>query len=201
MESDFNPYRALSAEISPLAFEEFCLETLKAYALQEDLQSFEIKHNQKVETPDSTYQIDVLAEYKALGCKHTVIVECKKHSRSIERAVVAELYAKLQSIGAQKGILISTSGFQSDAVKYANAHGIALWQVCDRMIRHISASANHEIPQYVLYQLEVEQYLPKHIMMVWDCQADFPYQELYPTQEMYAQARKRMSDANRIRRE
>ena len=201
MECDFNPYRAFSAEISPLEFEEFCLETLKAYAIEENLQSFEIKHNQKVETPDSTYQIDVLAEYKALGCKHIVVVECKKHSRSIERAVVAELHAKLQSIGAQKGILISTSGFQSDAVKYANVHGIALWQVCDLMIKHISASANHEIPQYILYQLEMAQYLPKYIMMVWDCQVDFPYQELYPTQEMYAQARKRMSDANRIRRE
>ena len=201
MECDFNPYRALSAEISPAEFEEFCLETLKAYAAKENLQNFEIEHNQKVETPDSTYQIDVLAAYKALGCTHTVIVECKKHSRSIERAVVAELYAKLQSIGAQKGILISTSGFQSDAVKYANVHGIALWQVCDLMIKHISASANHEIPQYILYQLEMEQYLPKYIMMVWDCQADFPYQELYPTQEMYAQAHRKVSDTHRIRRE
>lgn len=197
MEYDINPYRKLSTDISPVEFEQFCMDTLKAYAVEEALQNFEIKHNQKVETPDSTYQIDILAEYKALGCKNTVIVECKKHSRSIERSVVAELYAKLQSIGAQKGILISTSGFQSDAVKYANAHGIALWQICDCIIKHICASAKREIPQYILYSMEMERYLPNYFMMVWDCQADYPFHELYPTQGMYEEARRSVVRAHR----
>ena len=196
MEYDFNPYRELPVRISPEEFEHFCMETLKAYAAEEGLQDFEIKHNQKVEAPDSTYQIDVLAEYTALGCKNIVIVECKKHSRSIERSVVAELYAKLQSIGAQKGILISTSGFQSDAVKFANVHGIALWQICDRMIKHMSAAASRELPPYILYQLEVEQHLPKFIMLNWDCNADYPYNELYPTEDMYNTARAKVREAH-----
>lgn len=198
---DTNPYRDLPIRISPTEFEQFCLETLKAYAESESLHAFEIKHNQKIDTPDSTYQIDVLAEYTALGCKHTIIVECKKYSRSIERSVVAELYAKLHSIGAQKAILISTSGFQSDAVKFANAHGIALWQICDRTIKHFSASANREIPSILLFQFEMEKHLPRFIMMEWDCEADYPYHELYPTQEMYDVARKIVVDAYKNRRE
>lgn len=189
MEYDVNPFRELPTAISPVEFEKFCMETLKAYAAEESLHNFAIKHNQKVETYDSTYQIDVLAEYTALGCKNTVIVECKKYSRSVERAIVAELYSKLQSIGAQKGILISTSGFQSDAVKYAKQHGISLWQICDRMIKRISASASREIPPYILFQRLMEQFLPKFIMMEWDCDADYPYHELYPTSEMYSNAR------------
>ena len=179
MKCDINPYRELPANISPIEFEKFCMETLRSYAEQESLLDFQIKHNQKIDTYDSTYQIDVLAEYTALGCKNTVVVECKKHSRSIERAVVAELYSKLQSIGAQKGILISTSGFQSDAVRFANTHGIALWQICDRIIKHISASASPKIPPVVLFQFEAERFLPKYIMMEWDCSADYPYNELY----------------------
>lgn len=201
MKYDMNPFRELPIRISPIEFEQFCMETLKAYAAEEALQNFVIMHNRKVETPDSTYQIDVLAEYTALGCKNMVIVECKKHSRSIERAVVTELYAKLQSIGAQKGILISTSGFQSDAVKFANVHGIALWQVCDRTIKHYSAAASREIPPYMLFQFEMEKHLPHFIMMEWDCEADYPYHELYPTQEMYAEARRSVTEAHRIRRE
>lgn len=185
MEYDVNPFRALPTEITPSDFEVFCMDTLKAYAEQEDLKDFVIKHNQKIKAPDSTYQIDVLAEYTALGCKNTVIVECKKYSRNIERSIVAELYAKVQSTGAQKGILIATSGFQSDAVKYAGVHGIALWQICDRRIKHISASANPGIPLYMLFQLMAEEYLPRYIMMEWDCTDDFPYRELYPTAEMY----------------
>ena len=114
MTTDLNLYRELDANIKPRDFEIFCMES---YAEREHLQNFKIAHNQKIETDDGTYQIDVLAEYTALGVKNTVIVECKKQSRSVEREIVAALDRKLQSIGAQKGILISTAGFQTGAVK------------------------------------------------------------------------------------
>ena len=185
METVINPYRELPVRISPVEFELFCLETLKAYAVEEKLQDFVIKHNQRVETPDSTYQIDVLAEYTLFGCKNLLVVECKKHSNSIKRPVVTDLYTKMQSMGAQKGLVISTAGFQSDAVKFAGSHGIALWQVCDRFIKRYSALAGPVIPQYMLLHLEAERYLPKYIMMEWNCDSDYPYLELYPTKEMY----------------
>ena len=146
-------------------------------------------------TADGTYQIDVLAEYTILGCKNTMIVECKKHSRSIERKYVSELFAKVQSIGAQKGLLISTSGFQSDAVKLAGIHGIALWQICGRDIKHYSASGSKTIPAYIIYQYELEKYLPKYIAMEWDCEADYPYHEIYPTDDMYEKARKKVRES------
>ena len=110
-------------------FEVFCMETLKAYAERENLQNFSIKHDQKIESDDGTYQIDVIAEYTALGAKNVVLIECKKHSNSVKRDVVTNLHAKLQSLGAHKGIIISTVGFQRGAVQYAEKHGIALWQI------------------------------------------------------------------------
>lgn len=143
MEIDTNPYRSLEANIKPTDFEVFCMETLKAYAEKENLHGFKIAHNQKIAVDDGTYQIDVLAEYTALGVKNTVIIECKKQSKNVERGIVAELDKKLQSIGAQKGILMSTAGFQKGAVLYAKKHGIALWQICDSYIRHMSASAGN----------------------------------------------------------
>ena len=197
METVVNPYRELSADITPLDFEKFCMETLKAYAAKENLQDFVIKHNQKVETHDSTYQIDVLAEYTALGCKNTLFVECKKHTHSIRRSTVTDLYTKLQSSGAQKGLIISTAGFQSDAVKFAGEHGIALWQICDRIIKRISASASPCYLSYMELQLAAEAFLPKHFMLEWDCKADYPYHELYPTPDMYNVAYQKASMALR----
>ena len=198
MEYDVNPFRALPTEITHRDFEVFCMDTLKAYAEQEALKDFVIKHDQKIEAPDSTYQIDVLAEYTALGCRNTVIVECKKYSRNIERSIVAELYAKVQSTGAQKGILISTSGFQSGDVKYAGVHGIALWQICDRRIKHISASASPQIQQHMFFQLEMDKFLPRFFMMEWDCDADYPIHELYPTPVMYKNAGKKVAEAHQL---
>lgn len=191
MTTDINPYRSLTANISPTDFEVFCMKTLEAYAEREKLPNFTIKHDQKVETYDGTYQIDVLAEYIALGTKNTVLIECKKQSRSIEREIVATLDGKLRSIGAQKGILISTAGFQGGAVQYAKIHGIALWQICENFIKHISNSINYPSPDIMKYQFLVEQYLPKHFMMEWDCEADYPYTQIYPTEEMLESARER----------
>ena len=191
MTTDVNPYRELDSMISPIDFEIFCMETLKAYAKRENLTDFTIKHNQKISTDDGTYQIDVLAEYTALGVKNTVIVECKKQSRSVEREIVAALDAKLHSIGAQKGILISTVGFQSGATLYAKKHGIALWQVCDNYIKHFSAAVSKEYLDRMRSQLAFEKYLPKYFALEWDCSADYPYSEIYPTEEMYIFARKK----------
>ena len=194
MEVDTNPYRSLEAQITPTQFEIICLETVKAYAEREGLKDFKINHDKKIETYDSTYQIDVFAEYTALGCNHKVIIECKHHAGNIKRALVTDLYTKMQSIGAQKGILISTSGFQRDAVKFAKVHGIALWQVFDNRIKHISNSASREIPLAMVWQMEVERYLPKYFVMEWDCEEDYPYDVIYPTPQMYQNARAKASE-------
>lgn len=188
MHVDTNPYRELETNISATEFELFCLETLKAYAEKEKLNDFTIKHNQKIQAEDGTYQIDVIAEYTALGTKNTVLIECKKYSNSVKRDIVTTLQAKLQSLGAQKGIIISTSGFQTGAVQYAEKHGIALWQVFDNYIRHISASANNQISDGMKLRLEAEKHLPKYFILEWDYSLDFPSTQIYPTEEIQQKA-------------
>ena len=188
MTIDTNPYRDLSADITPDDFEPFCLDTLKACADEEGLANFDIKHDQKIEVYDGTYQIDVLAEFTALRSKIKVLVECKKLSRAVDRDKAMLLHGKLQSIGANKGILISTTGFQSGAVQYAKMHGLTLWQLCDRRIRHVMASGHQEITDNMKIELLAEQYLPKYFMMAWDCDMDYPCDRIYPTKEMYRNA-------------
>jgi hypothetical protein len=181
---DINPYRCLNANISPTDFEVFCMDTLKAYAEKENLSEFQLTHNQKVKTDDGTFQIDVLGEYVALGSNVKLIVECKMQTRSVDRDIVVALHGKLQSLGANKGILIATSGFQSGATHYAQKHGIALWQICDNEIRHFAMSANKQLSEIMMIQFEAEKYLPRHFAIEWDCSADFPYDDIYPTVQM-----------------
>ena len=190
MITDVNPYRELDANISPTDFEIFCLNTLKAYADREGLKDFTIMHNQKLKADDGTYQIDVVAEYTALGSRHKVIIECKKKSKSIKREIVAELYAKVQSLGAQKGTLISTSGFQSGATLYAEKHGIALWQICDRHIKHVYnyVTTTTSFSDRIFYEMFIDKLLPAHFMMEWNCQNDYPDTEIYPTSSMQQEA-------------
>ena len=59
------------------------------------------------------------------GAKITILVECKRYARPVEREKVLALWAKLQDVGAHKAIMFATSGFQSGALTYAKNKGIA----------------------------------------------------------------------------
>lgn len=182
-------FRSINTDITPRDFEILCMETLKAYAEKENLSGFAIKDNRRIETYDGTYQIDVYAEFMALGAKNTVLVECKKKvSRKVERDDVMLLYGKLQSLGANKGILISTTGFQKGAVQYAKKHGITLWQAFDNWVKPIVASGRPEFSNKLKLQIFAKQYLPRYFVMEWDCNTNHPIDRIYPTMEMYRAA-------------
>ena len=118
--------------ITPTEFEQYCLEILEGYAETENLKDFKIDHNVKIITDDGEYQIDVYASFVAMDVEIKVICECKQYKNRVKRDKVILLADKIRSIGAHKGILLSTSGFQSGAIEYAKKHGIALIQVYDR---------------------------------------------------------------------
>jgi restriction system protein len=90
------------------------------------LEEYQSAHLETVEAADGTYAIDVTARFKALGASFLVLIECKHQARKTERQEVQVLHAKLQSVGAQKAMLFSVSGFQEGAIEYADAHGISL---------------------------------------------------------------------------
>ena len=110
-----NPYREFVAGISPTEFEVLCLEILKNYAEAEHLSDFSIQHNVFIPADDGTYQIDVYARFIAMGVEFKVITECKRYSSPVSREKVAVLADKVKSLGAHKGIMISTCGFQIGA--------------------------------------------------------------------------------------
>ncbi|MCE1010338.1 restriction endonuclease, partial [Pseudomonas monteilii] len=80
----FPPIANGNLEVTPNEFEHL----VKRWLLNQggELSSLEVTHNAKVETYDSTYQIDVLAKFRAFaGAEFTVLIECKKYRGAIER--------------------------------------------------------------------------------------------------------------------
>lgn len=188
MNEIINPYRELSANITDKEFEEFCMETLKAFSKKENMENFSICSNQHFAVADGTYQIDIVFEYTIMNIKNRVLVECKKYKRSVERKVVAELRDKVNSIGANKGIVMSTSGFQSGAVEYAKAHGITLIQCIDKYVRFIQAS----LKPIDALRIEYMQIYPKYCFYEWDLERDFIGDQIYPTKEIEEELRREL---------
>jgi hypothetical protein len=95
------------------------------------LEEFSVVHRDHLSSPDGNYEIDITARFRALQVAFLVLIECKYYSHPIKRDIVQVLYAKIESTGAQKGILFSASPFQKGAIHYAKRHGIALAQLTD----------------------------------------------------------------------
>lgn len=145
LDDDLNMLQEYVCSITPTEFEEYCKEILLGYAEKEKLPNFTIIHDTKLTAPDGTYQIDIYASFTAMGVEFKVICECKQYKSSVNREKVVILADKIKSLGAHKGILLSTSGFQSGAIQYAKKHGIALIQVFDKTLAQYSfASGNDE---------------------------------------------------------
>jgi restriction system protein len=95
------------------------------------LRSFVARQRERVAAPDGEYEIDVTVRFEALGALFLVLVECKHQRRAVEREVVQILADRIRAVGAHKGMLFTTASFQSGALDYARAHGIALVRVAD----------------------------------------------------------------------
>ncbi|EOA8345515.1 restriction endonuclease [Enterococcus hirae] len=127
----FNPTIDKTFELTPEQFERYSLDVLKEQT--KNLENLVIEHDKIIETFDGNYQIDGYIEFSLMGVTYKTLIECKHYKSPINREKVQILHSKINSIGAHKGILISTSNFQSGAVNYASQHGIALIQLTDTM--------------------------------------------------------------------
>lgn len=123
------PWEHSELAMSPKEFELLVKDWIQR--LGKGLKSLDVRHDQKLEAHDGTYQIDVLAKFEALDADFVVLIECKRHQSAIPRADVQLLYAKVQSLGAHKGMLFATTGFQSGAIEYAKQHGITLVKITE----------------------------------------------------------------------
>jgi hypothetical protein len=71
-------------------------------------------------------KIDVSFNYTIAGANLLFLVECKCYDHSVPVNDVEEFYTKIGDIGAHKGIMVTTVGFQKGAIKTARGYGIAL---------------------------------------------------------------------------
>jgi hypothetical protein len=90
---------------------------------------------------DGTYEFDATVRHEVAGMEFLTIVEAKQHKNPIKRELVQVLRDKVQSVGAQKGVMVATAPYQKGAVDYALVHGIALVTVTEGRFTLITRAA------------------------------------------------------------
>lgn len=76
-------------------------------------------------------QIDVKIIHRSRFHRFTTIVECKRWKEPVGRDRVDVLAAGIEALGAQKGAIFTTTGFEEGAIAYAKGKGIELFRVRD----------------------------------------------------------------------
>jgi hypothetical protein len=121
--------RPPAEDISPAEFEEFVAELLRAGS--PGLENYMVQSHEVIHGVDGDYDFDATVRFSVLGMDYLVLVEDKRHEHPIKRELVQVLHQKLQSVGAQKAVMISTAPFQRGAIEFAKTHRIALVMVSE----------------------------------------------------------------------
>ena len=74
-------------------------------------------------------QIDVVIRHRQGLVEHLTVVECKYRGQAIERQNVDAFATTVREVGASRGVMFSTRGFQSGAITQARHDSIDLFQV------------------------------------------------------------------------
>jgi hypothetical protein len=86
-------------------------------------------HHQKIYTgriSQRDIKIDVSFNYTIAGADLLFLVECKCYNHAVPVDDVEEFHSKIDDIGAHKGIIVTTAGFQDGTIRTAKGRGIAL---------------------------------------------------------------------------
>lgn len=74
-------------------------------------------------------KIDVLVRHTEGLYEHLIIVECKYRNDAVERIHVDALATTIRELGASRGVIFSTRGFQSGAIEQASHENISLYKL------------------------------------------------------------------------
>lgn len=86
-----------------------------------------VERNVKLDGKDGKRQIDVLITAEVAGFKLKTVVECKDYAGKVSVGTVDALHSVMEDVNANKGVLVSSNGFSSLAIKKAKRLGISLY--------------------------------------------------------------------------
>ena len=87
--------------------------------------------NQRVCGVRTAHDVDVVVRGKQAGIEQLWLIECKKWNRSISKDTVLTLRTIVNETGADRGIMMAESGYQSGAVEAARLTNITLTSIAD----------------------------------------------------------------------
>lgn len=139
-----DPGHLPAAVTTPAEFEQFVVDMFRA--AEPDVGPVKVTLHDRIEGVDGVYDVDGSVRFRHLGMDFVVLIEAKMHAHPIKREVVQILHQKVQSVGAHKGVVVSTARFQRGALEFAKVHGVALVEVTEGRFTWLERSGSATAP-------------------------------------------------------
>ncbi len=97
--------------MTPVEYEHYCAAVLQ-----------EVKWEARVTKASADQGVDVVADKRGMR----IVVQCKKYSKPVGNRAVQEIVAAIAHEGAQRGVVVATSGYTLAAEKLAASNGVLL---------------------------------------------------------------------------
>ncbi len=110
-------------------YEQITRAIFQALVDQDEARNIEVQHNKTLDGKFLSHQVDVYWKFESGGIEYSTVVECKNWNRPLEQERLLAFRSKLEDLNNPTGVIVTRSGYQSGALKYANAHGIYLYQL------------------------------------------------------------------------
>lgn len=88
-------------------------------------------------------QIDVSVSSNQSFYSHLVIIECKDKTRKVTVEWIEGFRSKIEDVGAQKGVMVSPTGFTEGAVQKAKSYGIDLFTLTPQLTGWVKRKRLH----------------------------------------------------------
>jgi Restriction endonuclease len=113
----------------------------------------------KVAGARAVHNIDVWVKFKRFGLEAKWVIECKYWNSPVPKEKVLALRSVIDDVGADKGILISTAGFQSGAVRASEKTNITLTSLGD-----LNDTVQEDLVSSVIHSLETKSIELQHAL-------------------------------------
>ena len=104
-----------------IQYEQLTQAIYQAILQKEGINNIQVEHNVDLKGRSGVkHQIDVLWRFKLAGVEHKVLIECKNYASSLTLEKTRNFFAVLHDIGNANGLIVTKTGYQSGAAKFAN---------------------------------------------------------------------------------
>lgn len=119
----------------------------------------------KVKGVRGNHKVDILVKLKHFGIDVVWVIECKLWKTSIPKEKVLALQQIVQDVGADRGIIMSESGFQAGAIRSAGSSNITLSSLSE--LQDISTEELYKL-KLKLISFKLEQLTKRyHTFIPW----------------------------------